>query len=150
MLSAGVRTVAVVAAACGLLAVAAPASAKGGKAVRVWQCTRGVVRPSKVFLGCASGAGGVDRIKYKSYGGKTAAASGRFDANNCMPDCASGHVSHYPVSLTFFQVVKCHDHHRYYSRLRYTFGGKPPSQYKKSQVAKIGPTASQESCTKVS
>jgi hypothetical protein len=119
-----------------LLAMAAGgASAFKGKTVHIWNCTHATVKPHKVVFTCADGNDYLDRVKYKSYGGKTASGSGRLNQNTCTPNCAHGHFSHEKAKLRFYRIVSCSDGNLYYSRVSIT----PKSARKSPSLAKLGP-----------
>jgi hypothetical protein len=77
------------------------------------------------FLLSGDGTFGIDKVHWKSYGGPVATATGRAFADNCLPNCAEGHIFKPQAKLVLSKIVQCQGH-PVYSRLRYQLIGKLP------------------------
>lgn len=120
---------AICALAAGSLATAAAPRAHADARVFVAAegCCGHVYKPRKVVLACADANLYVTELSYSSYGDREAKAGGRFHLNDCTPNCAGGRFHTYRGSIRLFDVVRCADGRRYFSRARYSFharGGK--------------------------
>lgn len=124
-------TGALAAAAAGVVALAGPVSgASGAKVAKVAKatseiyvasegCTGHVYKPTKVTLACADDNIYATGLKFSSYGGSTAKATGTIHANECKPNCAAGKFKTYKAKLTFLDVVQCSDGRSYYGSVNY-------------------------------
>ncbi|HEY1688582.1 MAG TPA: hypothetical protein VGF95_06920 [Solirubrobacteraceae bacterium] len=99
------------------------AAAKQKVYVAAEGCSGHFYKPSKVILACADANLYITGLKYSAYGTSSARAAGTIHLNACTPDCAGGHFHTYPGSIRFFDVVKCSDGRRYFSRAKYRFSG---------------------------
>lgn len=59
-----------------------------------------VPQPSEVVLTCADAGWVLDHLKWTHWGLPTASASGEWSEKNCKPNCATGGISTYPVTVT--------------------------------------------------
>lgn len=80
------------------------------------------------FLLSGDGTFGVGKVQWKSYGEAVATATGRGFANDCVPNCASGHFYRPQAALRLSKVVTCQGE-PVYSRLRYTLTGPLPKGF---------------------
>ncbi|MCJ1676398.1 hypothetical protein MTF65_03330 [Streptomyces sp. APSN-46.1] len=98
-----IRTVALLCAAA-LTAAAVPASAQTGGATPdpvVVDCFSGAqVRPEEYLLACGDGNNRLVRLRWNSWGPRTATATGTDMVNDCRPYCAAGRFRPYPVTVT--------------------------------------------------
>ena len=62
-------------------------------------------KPDSITLACADGGIYVDSISWSTWGGKTAAGTGKYHMNSCTPDCASGTYSNVPVKVTLSAII---------------------------------------------
>jgi hypothetical protein len=60
---------------------------------------RSAVRPTALFIGCATSADNVDQLVWTTWTGTAATGSGRHNVNSCQPDCAEGKLTSYAVSV---------------------------------------------------
>jgi hypothetical protein len=72
------------------------------------------VRPATIILACADANVELTRLRWTSFGGSTARATGDYTYNGCMPDCAAGHFHSYPIAVVLSAPRKCPDGHRDY------------------------------------
>jgi hypothetical protein len=64
-------------------------------------------------------------VRWQSYGGAVAEASGRAFANDCIPYCAAGHLFKPRAKLKLSKIVQCQGR-PVYARLRYRLAGELP------------------------
>lgn len=96
-----------------LAAAAVTAGATGGARV-VGNCRHSQVRPAEIVLACADANALLTKLRWRSFGGPTALASGNYTFNDCIPYCAAGKFHSYPVSLVFSAARRCPDGFRDY------------------------------------
>ncbi len=118
-----VLTVAALAAAlvslCVMVASAAPA-------VKITNCNRASSRPKAITLTCGDGNTALTKLRWSSFGGAAAQASGTFEMNTCTPNCAGGKVVRYPVAVKAGSIRKCKAGLRVYNKLSLKFTGRAP------------------------
>jgi hypothetical protein len=108
------RTVLRGAAAVAVVAVAAiPASASEGARRVVGDCARSRVRPATIWVSCNNPSFSFTRLRWSSFGGPTAHATGVIRAERCSRAC-SGRFSYYPVKLSLSDAEPCPDGYRDY------------------------------------
>jgi len=91
-----------------LLAVPAIASAAAGSGPPLAiNCNQEQFKPKKIVLACGDGATWLGKLKWSSWSGSSASASGTYNAINCTPDCAAGHLKSYPVKVTLTKPKSC-------------------------------------------
>lgn len=94
--------------AVGLVAPAFGAlGATTGSAVKISDCAKALTRPKTVTLTCADAGVVLTKLKWSSFGGRTAKASGRIEINTCEPDCAAGATKSYPVGVSASRPKMC-------------------------------------------
>jgi len=103
------RTLIAVFALAGALA-AVPALASGNARRVVGNCTKSQVRPASIIIACADANLQLTHLKWSSFGGATAAATGSYYVNDCTPDCAAGKFHSYPIRVTLSGAKACKDH----------------------------------------
>lgn len=59
-----------------------------------------VPRPSDIVLTCADAGWVLEHLKWTDWGQPTASATGEWSEKNCTPNCATGGISTYPVTVT--------------------------------------------------
>jgi hypothetical protein len=96
-----------------------------------------VLRPHAIGLS-ADGTFALTGIKYSSYGGPTATATGRAYVRGCTPDCARGKVYRPTASLRFESQARC-DGKTIYSKLRYTLSGPLPGGFHRQGTELLRP-----------
>ncbi|MFD3327336.1 hypothetical protein [Streptomyces sp. NPDC058701] len=103
------RTATLLCAAAALVAAAVPASAVQSQTraapipdpVVVVDCfSEDQVRPETFLLACGDGNNRLVDLDWKTWGHRTATATGTDMANECRPNCAAGRFLSYPVSVT--------------------------------------------------
>jgi hypothetical protein len=115
-----------------LLVVPATATAKTHP-VTISNCGKLVQRPASLVLTCADANYELAKLKWSSWGGTTAAATGTASANDCTPYCAAGHFHSYPVTVTVARPLSCPTSRRY-TRLTIHYAGTRPRGYAKNDV----------------
>lgn len=58
------------------------------------------VKPKTIMLACADGGNVVHKLKWTSWGTRTARATGVQSVNTCDPNCAAGHYETHRVKVT--------------------------------------------------
>jgi hypothetical protein len=84
------------------------------------------VKPRSVVLSCADGNFGFGDLTWFGWGGARAVALGTAFANDCTPDCASGHFHNYQGVLIVSGTQRCPDGMRAYAIVSYAFIGRSP------------------------
>jgi hypothetical protein len=96
-----------------------------------------VYRPHAIGLS-ADGTFALTGIKYSSYGGPVATATGRAYVRGCTPDCAQGKVSRPAATLRLESQVQCRGK-TIYSRLRYSLQGPLPADFRRHGTELLRP-----------
>jgi hypothetical protein len=78
-------------------------------------CTGRAFRPRWIILACGDGAVWIDRLRYRSYGGVFAPATGRLYFRICIPSCALGTTRRVAARIRLRRRIRCGGV-RYYSR----------------------------------
>ena len=115
-------------------AIAIPALASGNARRVVGNCTKSQVRPATIVVACADANLALTHLRWISFGGATASASGSYHVNDCTPNCAAGHFHSYPVRVVLSQAKVCPDRHDDYRVATVTFIGRRPSGVKSPQA----------------
>ena len=90
-----------------LLAIPSIASAAGSGRTLAINCNQEQFKPRKIVLACGDGGIWLSKLNWSSWSGSKASASGNYNANDCTPDCAAGHVHSYPVKVTLSGPKSC-------------------------------------------
>ena len=90
-------------------AIAIPALASAGARRVVGNCTKSQVRPAAIILACADANRSLTHLHWSSFGGTTARGSGRYEVNDCTPNCAAGRFHSYPIGLVLSNARPCPD-----------------------------------------
>lgn len=69
---------------------------------------RAQVRPSTFTLACADANDSLAHLSWASWSPGMASATGVQEENDCVPDCAAGHVRGYPVDVVFWGTGTVH------------------------------------------
>jgi hypothetical protein len=96
-----------------------------------------VYRPHAIGLS-ADGTFALTAIKYTSYGGPTATATGRAYLRGCTPDCAQGKVYRPAATLRLEKQVQCGGK-TIYSKLRYSLSGPLPAGFRRQGTELLRP-----------
>jgi hypothetical protein len=89
------------------------------------------VKPSSYVLACADAGLGLEGMRWVSWTPSLASGYGRFYENNCLPNCASGTVTDYPVLATLWgsAAVPGLSSDERYTQLTLVFTGQRPPAY---------------------
>ena len=115
-------------------AIAIPALASGEARRVVGNCTTSQVRPATIVIYCADANAALTHLRWNSFGGASASASGSYHENDCKPNCAAGHFHDYAVRVVLSKARACPDKHDDYRRATLAFTGSRPSDVKSSRV----------------
>lgn len=115
---------------CGILAIAlltaGAMSAFGASNLKITNCNKATSRPKSVTLTCGDGNTVLSGLSWSSFGASNANASGTFKMNTCEPNCASGKVVSYPVSVKATSPRSCKAGLRVYNKVTLKFTGRMP------------------------
>ncbi|MGA7704742.1 MAG: hypothetical protein WB998_07585 [Solirubrobacteraceae bacterium] len=89
----------------------------GASSVKITNCVTAGVRPKTLTLTCGDGNTVLSGLRWSSFGGAVARASGTFETNTCEPNCAQGKVVRYPVSTKASSPRSCKKGLRVYGKL---------------------------------
>lgn len=108
-------------------AVAIPATAASAQNTKlrvfVSNCETQVYKPKSITAFCADAGVIINKVKYSSYGAKTATGTGVAAVNLCEPNCAAGKTKNFKVRFTLSKVTQCGDSYQF-RRLKFTYTGK--------------------------
>jgi hypothetical protein len=96
-----------------------------------------VYRPHAIGLS-ADGTFALTGIKYTSYGGPTATATGSAYVRGCTPDCARGKVYRPTASLRLEKQAQCGGK-TIYSKLHYSLSGPLPADFRRQGTEVLRP-----------
>ncbi len=71
------------------------------------------VRPGTVYLACADDGAGLTHLHWTSWTPELASAYGTEWQNDCLPNCAEGHVHDYPVVVVLWGSATDRGERRY-------------------------------------
>lgn len=115
---------------CGILVVtllvSGAMSASGASNLKITNCNKATSKPKSVTLTCGDGNTVLSGLSWSTFGGTSASASGTFKMNTCEPNCASGKVLSYPVSVKATSPRNCKAGLRVYDKLTLKFTGRAP------------------------
>jgi hypothetical protein len=97
-------------------------------------CGAQSIAPGEFTLACGDGNYRLTRMTWPTWGGATANGHGLASANDCTPDCASGHFHTFPVSAVASKIAVCASGRKQYTRLVLTYGTKRPAGIKTTDV----------------
>jgi hypothetical protein len=107
------------------LALAAT-SAGSGKSLAI-NCDREQFKPKRIVLACGDAGVWLGKLKWSSWTGSTASATGTYNENTCVPDCAAGKIKSYPVKVTLSHPKTCSiQANPAFRRAALTYTGKRP------------------------
>jgi hypothetical protein len=81
------------------LATVVGSSASATSTIKITNCTKASSRPKTVTLTCADANTVLTGLRWSSFGGASALATGTLETNTCTPNCASGKLVRYPVAV---------------------------------------------------
>jgi hypothetical protein len=102
-------------------------AASGAGTVKITNCDKASSRPKQVTLTCGDGNTVLSALRWSSFGGASANAAGTFEMNTCTPNCASGKVVRYPVSVKAYNTRSCKGSLKVYNKLTLKFTARKPS-----------------------
>ncbi|GAB2557907.1 hypothetical protein [Nocardia heshunensis] len=73
--------------------------------------------PDEIYIGCATGAYILDKLKWTGWGEDQATATGTAGVRDCTPNCAAGPTTVTPVDVTVSQPQVCGYNLRIYTRV---------------------------------
>ncbi len=98
----------------------------------VLNCTgRAQARPGTISLACADNGTGLTQLRWTSWTPELASAYGTEWQNDCKPNCAAGHIHHYPVVAVLWgsATVKGHPGERRYTQATLSYPEGRPAVY---------------------
>jgi len=101
--------------------------ASAASPVKITNCVKASSRPKTLTLTCGDGNTVLSKLRWSSFGGKSASAGGTLETNTCSPNCAEGKVVSYPVSVSAGDTRTCKAGLRVYNKLTLRFTGRAPS-----------------------
>jgi len=101
-------------------------AASGASNLKITNCIKATSKPRSVTLTCGDGNTVLAGLSWSSFGGASASAKGTFKMNTCEPNCASGKVVSYPVSVTATGARSCKAGLRVYNKVTLKFTGRMP------------------------
>jgi hypothetical protein len=114
-------------------------AASSSSQVWVTNCTKEQYKPSTLVLACIDGYVYLTKLKWTAWTGSQATGSGTEVANDCKPNCVSGHFHGYPVSVVLSKPKTCHKQtHRVFDDLKVTFTGTRPASTAKTLKLALG------------
>lgn len=102
-------------------------AASATTSVKITNCVSASSRPKSLTLACGDGNTVLSKLRWKSFGGTSAQATGMLEVNTCSPNCAGGKVVRYPVAVKADSIRKCKAGLRVYNKLTLRFTGRSPS-----------------------
>jgi len=109
------------------MSAASAMAASGAGTVKITNCNQASSRPKQVTLTCGDGNTALSGLRWSSFGGASASAAGTFETNTCTPNCASGKVVRYPVSVKAYDTRSCKQGLKVYNKLTLKFTARKPS-----------------------
>lgn len=109
------------------LVAAIGTSASATSTIKITNCTSANSRPKTVTLTCADANTVLTGLRWSSFGGASALATGTLETNTCTPNCASGKVVRYPVAVRANGTRTCKAGLRVYSKVTLRFTRHAPS-----------------------
>jgi hypothetical protein len=108
---------------CALSAMSAAASSP----LKITNCFKASERPRLLTLTCGDANAALSDLRWSSFGGTSAKATGTFEMNNCTPNCAAGKFLKYPVSVQASGPRTCKAGLRVYNKLTLHFTRHAPA-----------------------
>jgi hypothetical protein len=96
--------------------------------LKITNCNSAASRPKLLTLTCGDGNTVLKGLRWSSFGGNDARASGTLVINTCEPNCAAGRDVSYPVSAKASEPRSCRKGVRVYNKLTLTFAGRTPKR----------------------
>ncbi len=102
-------------------------SASATSTIKITDCTSASSRPKTLTLTCADANTVLSGLRWSSFGGVSALATGTLETNTCTPNCASGKFVRYPVAVKASSPRSCKAGVRVYNKITLRFIGRAPS-----------------------
>jgi len=107
--------------------VAIAATASGSGKPFAINCYNEQFKPKKIVLACGDAGSWLGKLKWSSWNATSASATGVYNANDCTPTCAAGHIKSGPVKVTLSKVKTCAGQtHLAFKRAAFTYTGTKP------------------------
>ncbi len=110
-----------------VMVTAGAMAASGAGTVKITNCNKASSRPKQMTLTCGDGNTALSGLRWSSFGGASASATGTFEMNTCTPDCAEGKVVRFPVSVKAYDTRSCKKGLNVYNKLTLKFTARKPS-----------------------
>jgi hypothetical protein len=82
------------------------------------------VRPANYLMSCADANASWKKVKWASWGAKTALGTGDLYQNDCQPNCVSGHFHTYLARLVLSDVTRTTKYGLLYSQATFSYSVK--------------------------
>jgi hypothetical protein len=102
-------------------------SASATSIIKITNCTSASSRPKTLTLTCADANTVLTGLRWTSFGGANALATGTLQTNTCTPNCASGKFVRYTVAVKANDPRTCKAGVRVYNKVTLRFTGRAPS-----------------------
>ena len=79
------------------------------------------LRPANYLMSCADANASWKKVKWLSWGAKTALGTGDLYQNDCQPNCVSGHFRTYPAKLVLSEVIRTKKYGLLYSQATFSY-----------------------------
>jgi hypothetical protein len=115
-----------------LAGLALAVTAAAATSTQVWvtggtDCSHERFEPKQIVIACADGTEILKNLKWSRWNGREATGTGRDYVVSCNPDCAAGHRTAYPVTVTLSKPTSCKGQvHRAFSHAVLKFGKAHP------------------------
>jgi hypothetical protein len=113
-------------------AIGAAALASGTARRVVGDCFKSQARPATIIIACADDNLVLIHVRWSTFGGPSARATGTYYVNDCTPYCAAGRFHSYPIKLVLSGAKPCPDGHDDYRLASVSFTAKRPPGLKAS------------------
>lgn len=90
-------------------------------------CGKPTFKPKSIVVACADANNRLTRIKWLTYGSRSASGTATAKVNDCDPNCVSGEVKNYPALVTLTRPRNCGGGVTQFTRLTETFTHSRPS-----------------------
>jgi hypothetical protein len=122
----------------GLLAVPVATDAAPSQAWVNSDCLHEHYKPKQIVIACADGTETLKSLKWSRWNAREATGTGRDYVVSCTPDCAAGHRTVYPVTVTLSKPVSCKSQaHPAFSRAVLRFSKAHPGS-KRTETDSLG------------
>jgi hypothetical protein len=108
------------------LAAVVGASASATSTLKITNCTKASSRPKTLTLTCADANTVLTGLRWSSFGGVSALATGTLETNTCTPNCANGKLVRYQVAVRADDPRACKAGLRVYNKLSLKFTARAP------------------------